>query len=361
MKNWVVTGNLLVVLGLFGLSCQPEKKSRVTQDMPEKLIIASVPKPTYTVGDSIAIQLAQPLSRVAVWWDGASISAPQSVADSLTIGTRGKTVGLHQVVVRGETTGAQSITNTLTVELLSDIIPPEKSYTVQATYPHDTASFTQGLEFYRGRLYESTGLNGKSRLMTIDLPTGKAIQTVSLPNQHFGEGITVVNNKIYQLTWTSGLCFRYKPDFTLEKTLVYHTQGWGLTHQDSTLILSDGSNKLYFYTPELVKLKELSVYDDKGPVVNLNELEYVNGCVFSNIWQTNRIVQIDAASGKVVAYLNMERILPPSIDPKENVLNGIAYNPQEKALFVTGKNWPTLLKIQLKEPIKTTKNPLASR
>jgi glutamine cyclotransferase len=193
--------------------------------------------------------------------------------------------------------------------------------------------------------------------MKVDLSSGAIIQSVPLPNQYFGEGITIVNDRIYQLTWTSGQCFRYTTDLVLEKTFAYHTQGWGLTHRDTTLIISDGSNRLSHYSPNFRKIGETVVYDDQGPVMNLNELEYVNGYILANVWQTNRIVQIDLKSGKVVGELLVDPNLPTGINTKENVLNGIAHRPGENALYITGKNWPTLFKLQVKQLFKASLQP----
>jgi glutamine cyclotransferase len=194
--------------------------------------------------------------------------------------------------------------------------------------------------------------------MKIDLLTGSMLQSISLPAPYFGEGITIVNNHIYQLTWTSGQCFQYSMDMTLKKTHAYHTQGWGLTHQDSTLIVSDGSNRLFFYTPSFQKTGELMVYDNQGPVMNLNELEYIDGYVLANVWQTNRIVQIDLKSGKVIGELMIDPSLQPGVDSKENVLNGIAHRASESALYITGKNWPTLYKIKVKGLFKPEGKPV---
>ena len=259
---------------------------------------------------------------------------------------------MHQLLVSGVTSASASFSDTLNLEMWSDIVPENIAYSVLKTYPHQPTSFTQGLEFYKGVLYESTGLNGQSNLMQVDVQTGAIRKSVPLANQYFGEGLTIVNDKIYQLTWTSGVCFRYNMNFSLDRTFTYHTQGWGLTHRDTTLILSDGSNKLFFLSPTVQPLGELNVYDNKGPVKNLNELEYVDGYVFANVWQTNRIVQIDIKTGKVVGNLNMEAILPKTIDTNENVLNGIAYLPTENAFYITGKKWPTLFTLRLKPAAK---------
>ncbi|MVM30050.1 glutamine cyclotransferase [Spirosoma sp. HMF4905] len=342
----------IILLSVSVLTCKQNNEKTKTPVDDVKQPIASLSKTTYTLGDTIAIQLSQPLSEATVSLDDIGTPIIQKSANALSIHTGSEKLGLHQLVVRGKTANKTVSSDTLSVEFWSDVNPRSVSYTVLKTLPHQASSFTQGLEFHNGVLYESTGLNGQSKLMQIDLPTGSILKSVPLANQYFGEGITIFNDRIYQLTWTSGVCFRYTMDFALEKTFSYPTQGWGLTHTDSVLIQSDGSNKLYFLSPDFQRKGELFVYDNMGPVMNLNELEYVNGYVYANIWQTNRIVQIDIKSGKVVGNLNMEGILPTNIDTKVNVLNGIAFQPTENAFYVTGKNWPTLTKIQLKSKEK---------
>jgi len=341
-----------LLIGLFCLACQPAKKTDHPTETPTEPAITALFKTTYILGDTISIQLSQPLTNVTVTADSNSAAVIQQTDNTLLVSSAASTIGLHQLIVNGVTATKKSVADTLNVELWSDIIPATRQFSVLKTFPHQSGSFTQGLEFYKGNLYESTGLNGQSKLMQVDLKTGSILKSTALPNQFFGEGITIVDNKIYQLTWTSGQCFRYTMDFVPDKTLTYHTQGWGLTHHDQTLILSDGTNKLYFLTPDFQIKGQISVYDHKGPIMNLNELEYVDGYVYANIWQTNRIVQIDVTSGKVVGNLNMEAILPAGVDTKEHVLNGIAFQPQENAFYITGKNWPTLTKIQLKNKEK---------
>lgn len=341
---------LIALLGLSVLTCKQKKETTTTTE-DTKQPIASLTKSTYTLGDTITIQLSQPLSEATVSLDDVGSPLVQKSAKSLSIHSGSEKIGLHQLIVRGKTANNKVNADTLSVEFWSDVNPRTITYTVLKTYPHQASSFTQGLEFYKGALYESTGLNGQSKLMQIDLTTGSTIKSVPLDNQYFGEGITILNDRIYQLTWTSGVCFQYTMDFKLAKTFAYPTQGWGLTHTDSTLIQSDGSNKLYFLSPDFQRKGTLAVYDNMGPVMNLNELEYVNGYVYANVWQTNRIVQIDIKTGKVVGNLNMEGIRPTNID-KENVLNGIAFQPTENAFYVTGKNWPTLTKIQFKNKDK---------
>ena len=354
---------LLLLTGLLTVACQKKKPAEPTAVDQPTPAIASLTKTTYAVGDTILIQLSQPIGQPKVTVDAEVSPVFRQTGNSLAIGYTGGKTGMHQLVVSGVTSTSMSFSDTLTLDMWSDIVPENVQFSVLKTYPHQETSFTQGLEFYKGVLYESTGLNGQSNLMQVDVQTGAIRKSVPLANQYFGEGITIVNDKIYQLTWTSGICFRYTMDFRLDKTFTYPTQGWGLTHRDTTLILSDGSNRLFFLSPGFQRLGELSVYDNKGPVRNLNELEYVNGFVFANVWQTNRIVQIDVKTGKVVGNLNLEPILPRSIDTDENVLNGIAFQPAENAFYVTGKKWPTLIKLRLKpagnERILANRNSLA--
>ncbi|MEZ0541671.1 glutaminyl-peptide cyclotransferase [Fibrella arboris] len=337
----------LCLFGLLFFGCQEKKPTEAPAGTELQPAVATLAKTGCQPGDSLTIQLGQPLAQLAVFWDGAIVLTKPVAQDSLRVMAAGKKVGRHQLIVQGVLVNKERSCDTLSVELWSDVKPPQLTYAVRQTYPHQTSSFTQGLEFDQGTLYEGTGLNGQSKLMKVDLRTGTIQQAVSLPEQYFGEGITVVGKYVYQLTWTSGQCFRYTKELVQEQTFTYHTQGWGLTHRDTTLIMSDGSNRLTFYTPTLQRTGELAVYDDKGPVVNLNELEYINGYVLANVWQTNRIVQIDLATGKVVGELQMDAMLPAGINTKENVLNGIAYRPEEGALYVTGKNWPSLFKLQV--------------
>lgn len=338
----------LVLIGLLSTACQQKTKTETSE--PPITVLA---QPAYQLGDTLSIQLSTALSQVSVQWDNLQAIPDQPIDNSLNLSSKGKTIGLHQLIVNGTTAAKEPVHDTLTVELWSDIKPQQLTYSVLQTYPHQASSFTQGLAFYKGVLYEGTGLNGQSKLMKIDVKTGSILQSVPLPEEYFGEGITVVNDRIYQLTWTSGRCFRYTMDMTLEKTFTYHTQGWGITHRDTTLIVSDGSNRLSLYSLDFQKTGELVVYDDKGPVMNLNELEYVNGYILANVWKTNRIVLIDPVSGKVIGELNIDPTLPKGIDTKENVLNGIAYQGTENALFITGKNWPSLFRIQVNGLLQT--------
>jgi glutaminyl-peptide cyclotransferase len=226
------------------------------------------------------------------------------------------------------------------------------SYGVRAQWPHDPEAFTQGLVIHNGKLYESTGQEGHSWVGVIDVNTGKPEKKVDLPAEYFGEGITILNNKIYQLTWTSKIGFVYDlKTFKRIGSFDYTTAGWGLTHDTKNLIMSDGSNKLtYLDTVSLKPVKSVAVTDDNGPVDQLNELEYIEGYVFANIWQTNQIVKIDPQTGKVVGKLDLSQLARDAQmrSPRVDVLNGIAYHPTTKMMLVTGKYWPMTYVIQLR-------------
>ncbi|HWB27733.1 MAG TPA: glutaminyl-peptide cyclotransferase [Chitinophagaceae bacterium] len=235
--------------------------------------------------------------------------------------------------------------------------PPAIGYTIIKTYPHDTSSYTEGLFWLNNALWESTGNYGSSELRKNNLATGKPERMVKLDKQYFGEGISVINNKLYQLTYKEKTVFVYDTaTFKKVKEFEWVTgEGWGMTHNDSELIISNGSSNLYFVDPETFKIKRITgVTDNYGPVTYLNELEYVDGSVYANIWQTNTIVKIDPVTGKVTGKMDMAGLLDKNGMPEPdewyeegNVLNGIAYDPAKKSFYVTGKDWPAVFEIKL--------------
>ena len=233
---------------------------------------------------------------------------------------------------------------------------PVFGYRVLAAYPHDPQAFTQGLVYYQGDFYEGTGLRGRSSLRKVDLETGNVLQIRHLPDQYFGEGVTLFDDRLYQLTWQSHIGFIYdRASFDLLATFQYPTEGWGLTHNGRELIMSDGSATLFFLDPQTLHLlHQIQVRDENGPVRRLNELEYIDGEVYANIWQTDRIARIDPETGRVLAWIDLTGLLPPEDRPGANVLNGIAWDEEGERLFVTGKLWPKLFQIELTPPVYKT-------
>ncbi|MBN1993825.1 MAG: glutaminyl-peptide cyclotransferase [Anaerolineae bacterium] len=224
------------------------------------------------------------------------------------------------------------------------------TYKIINTYPHDPDAFTQGLVYVDGFLYEGTGRYGQSTLRKVELETGAVLQRIAVPAELFGEGIVIFDGQIIQLTWQSWMGFVYdQEDFTLLKTFFYPTEGWGITHDGQRLMMSDGTATLYFWDPTtLAEIGRVEVYDGHGPVVRLNELEYINGEVYANVWQINRIARINPETGRVLGWIQLDGLLTAAdLSQPVDVLNGIAYDAENDRLFVTGKLWPKLFEIEL--------------
>jgi glutamine cyclotransferase len=237
-----------------------------------------------------------------------------------------------------------------TVSSIPLVLDPQMTYEVVKVFPHDPVSFTQGLIFLDGMLYESSGLYGESSLRKVDLETGEVQRITLLPDEVFGEGLTNWDETLVQLTWREGVGYVYnREDFSLLTQFNYQTEGWGLTQDGESLIMSDGSATLFFLDPETYAvLSTVQVLDEAAPVTMLNELEYVRGEIFANIWQTDTIVRIDPQTGAVKGWIDLSGLLPEEErTPATNVLNGIAYDPATDRLFVTGKLWPKLYEIRL--------------
>ena len=250
-------------------------------------------------------------------------------------------------------TTATILVLSLTVYILLSNNPVDKptqyTCTVVNEFPHDTNAFTQGLVIDNGVLYEGTGLNGHSSLRRVDLETGEVLQLYNLSNEFFGEGITVFGDKIIQLTWLSHKGFVYnKNSFELIRNFNYTTEGWGITHNGTHLIMSDGTANLYFLDPEtFVRVGQISVSDAGSLVTRLNELEYVKGEIYANVFLEEKIAVINPQTGNVRAWIDLTGIAATENTGGEKVLNGIAYNADQHRLFVTGKMWAHLYEILL--------------
>ena len=227
---------------------------------------------------------------------------------------------------------------------------PVYTYEIKNTYPHDRAAFTQGLVFRDGFLWESTGQYGSSSLRQVELQTGRVVKSVPVSREFFAEGMTIFGGKVYQLTWQEKRAFVYDAkDFRRVGEFRYAGEGWGLTHDGESLVMSDGTSTLRFLDPETFAVRRaLRVVDGNRPVEQLNELEYVRGEIFANVWQEDRVARIDPQTGQVTGWIDLRGLLSAS-DARgdEDVLNGIAYDEQSDRLFVTGKLWPKLFEIRL--------------
>lgn len=231
---------------------------------------------------------------------------------------------------------------------------PTYTYEIVRGYPHDPGAFTQGLVYHQGVFYESTGLNGQSSLRKVEIETGRVLQKIDVPAQFFAEGLALFNGRLHQLTWQNRRGFIYDLNsFNLLNTFEYTGEGWGLAHDGTSLILSDGTDQIRYLDAGDFRVRAtIRVHDNGRPITLLNELEYIKGEIYANVWQTDRIARIDPKTGRVTAWVNLSGLLSPEdrAGRSVDVLNGIAYDEAADRLFITGKYWPKLFEIKLKLP-----------
>ena len=314
-------------------------------------------KNNYVFGEKVTVNVSTKVNNgkiqnVKVYYENQLIkeSSELDFSTEVTINALGEN---HLRVVATKTDGVEN-TRTIPFPVVSDIVPKKYTYRVVNTFPHLRTSYTQGLEYHNGFLYEGTGLYGESKLMKINLSTGNAIQTHHLEDIYFGEGITILNNKIYQITYREQKGFVYNfADFAPVDSFSYASkEGWGLTNDGTNLIMSDGTNALIWLDPnDFSVIKTVKVANHIGEVHNINELEYIDGKILANIYTTELIVEIDVETGKVLSEINLSGILNMYRNPSEPVdyMNGIAYDKANDRLFITGKWWPRLFEIKLVE------------
>ncbi|ARV07725.1 glutamine cyclotransferase [Polaribacter sp. SA4-10] len=313
---------------------------------PKKTTLNKVLKVTLTEKNS------KPVDKVQFFVNGKEVA---SEGNSATINTKDFGVGKHQISALAFFPGKSKKTNN-SFEVLADKAPAIYEYKIINEYPHDTKAYTQGLEYYNGFLYETTGRRGQSTLRKVELETGKVLKKIDLDKKYFGEGMTIVNDKIIWLTWQNKKGFIYNLDtFELEKEFSYtkSEEGWGLTHNETELIKSDGSHKIWFLNAETKEEKRaIQVYTNKYALDDLNELELINGKIYANKYQQNAIVIIDPNTGIVEGIANLKNLKKEmektqKLVPQDEVLNGIAFDKENNRLFVTGKNWGKLFEIEL--------------
>lgn len=293
--------------------------------------------------------LAAPVSPLALPATGTlPATNTESISASLTPSLTGPVTATETTSATSASSITESSQSTTTMVLIGTGLK-QYGYKVVATFPHDPAAYTEGLQYVDGEMFESTGLYGKSTLRRVDLKSGKVEQSIDLDPQYFGEGIQVLGDHIYQLTWQSHIAFLYdRKTLKVLDTYKYPTEGWALTYDGKDLWMSDGSSTLYRRDPKTFEvIDQIRVHDGDTPVQLLNELEYIKGSIWANVWQTNEIVIIDPSSGLVTGRIDLTGLLPADQAAGAEVLNGIAYDAKEDRIFVTGKFWPTLFQIEL--------------
>jgi len=325
-----------------------EPSASLTLPLGEEIrLVLSVPD-TVTV-DSVQVFMGGELKLNI---PGSSLGESQEDYEFM-LSTEGEYTGKSGLRLRLFFAGGGSENHSRQLTFLSDVVPLEFSYQVVKEYPHDVSAYTQGLEYVDGEIYEGTGNYGTSSLRRVSLETGEVDKQRDLDQSLFGEGITVLGERIYQLTYKSQVGFIYDKETFQEIQKVYYQnkEGWGMTNNGEELIMSDGTNIIYFLDPEMFTInRQIEVYHNEGPANSLNELEYINGKLWANRYFTDEIVIIDPETGKVEGRINLKGILKASDRrPTTDVLNGIAWDSKNERLFVTGKFWPKLFEIRIRE------------
>jgi glutaminyl-peptide cyclotransferase len=350
----------VLILIVFFTSCvlvncaQSSKKTR----KPVTSINIIRKNSNHTIGERITVNLKVKvkdgaLRNTELLLDGKSLIVSDKTEFSFVIDTKNLTVGTHYLKTIALTSDGTSGENYLDFLLISDIVPLKYGFRVIKSYPHNIERFTEGLEIKNGYLYEGTGQEGSSAIYKTDVSNWKLCNQYKLNNEYFGEGITILNGKLYQLTYKTQIGFvRNLETFEVIKSWNFkNEQGWGLTNDGTDLIMSDGTDFICYLDPEsLTEIKRIQVCNHKGVVQNLNELEYINGEIWANVWTTDNIVRINPETGKIVGEIDLTGLLSPHlINPKipVDVLNGIAYDNDKQKIYVTGKLWPKIFEIEI--------------
>ena len=341
---------IIILLALNIASCGDRDKEKNYFSFDENNL-----KPLYQATDKVDLALLnsknKTIDSVAYFVNDKRISSVKGNG-KFTLDLSGKKLGYQNVKAlvyfEGDTISAQT-----RVEVASGIVPKLLKYTIVKTYNHDVNAFTEGFEFFRDTLIESTGLNGKSYFAKIDYKTGNAYKKITIDQQYFGEGITVINNKIFQLTWQNETGFIYDAN-TLKKLKTFtfdkKVEGWGMTNDGKNIYQSDGTEKIWTMNPETQKLTDfINVYTNDSKIKSVNELEWINGKIYSNIWEKDAIAVINPKTGAVEAVLNLSALRAKVTNKEAGVLNGIAYNKKTNTIFVTGKNWNKMFEIKVSE------------
>jgi glutaminyl-peptide cyclotransferase len=312
-------------------------------------IATDTPKNTIALGKTLKLSLKNPnnleITSVSFSLNNKPIDETFTL-ENIKLGTQTITAK-----VTYEETSEEVTTNII---VLNNQSPKIYSYKIINTYPHDITSYTQGLEFYKGELYESTGQYGESKLRKVDYKTSEVLKNFNLPNQYFGEGLTILNDKIYQLTWQEGIGFVYDVN-TFEKTSSFKygksKEGWGLCNDGTYLYKTDGTDKIWMLnTTNLTEEDDIQIYTNSGKIGSLNELEWINGKIYANIYQRNGVAIINPNNGAVEGIVDFSPLKALVTQHQGlDVLNGIAYNPETKTLFVTGKRWDKLFEVEVFE------------
>lgn len=349
MKNYNFLS--IILLGITLASCGNEKKG----ENSIFTIDNSTFKAQYQPQESLKLAILNPNEKTVdsiIYYVNDKKIASKKGLDKLTFELKDQKLG-YQNIKALVYFGGENSEATARIELVSNVQPKLLKYKIVNTFPHDTASFTEGLEFYKDTLYESAGLYKKSKLLKTDYKTGKIFKSLKLDDKYFGEGITFINNKLYQLTWQEKTGFIYNADtWKLEKTFAYDKdiEGWGMTNDGKYIYQTDKTEKIWKMDPNTQKMIDyINVYSGDSKIKSVNELEWINGKIYTNVWQKDAIAVVNPNNGAVEGILDMSGLRKLVNVTPEDYLNGIAYNPKTKTIFITGKNWNKMFEITVLE------------
>ncbi|NRA91280.1 MAG: glutaminyl-peptide cyclotransferase [Psychroserpens sp.] len=334
---------IIIILAIVLVACRDSEQTK-----PNLSISTNTNGNVITFGNSILFSLSNP--------DQLNINSEVYTIDGKEIDSnllKNISLGVHEVIAKVDVDGVVHEFSTF-ITIVNNELPKIYGYKIINTYPHDITSYTQGLEFYNDTLYESTGQYGESKLRKLDYKSGTVLKNIDLPNQYFGEGLTILDGKVYQLTWQEKTGFVYDIS-TLEKISSFYygksKEGWGICNDGSQLYKSDGTENIWLLNPEtLVEEWKIQVYTNKGKIIGINEMEWINGKIYANRYQKNGVAIINPKNGAVEGVIDFSPLRSQVTQhPGLDVLNGIAFNPKTNTIFVTGKRWDKLFEVEVFE------------
>lgn len=346
----------LIILSSVLHRCAGEEENPIIDPKIPAAVVMESPThdQQFVAGDDIAVKFqvndAAKVNNLKILLDNQIIAENiESKGQTISVSTSESRVGFVNLQLTYTDENGKPHQDTRRVILFSDIVPSAKTVVIINKYPHLNTSYTQGLEFYNGNLYESTGQYGTSFIAEVDLKTGVHKRNLSLDSKYFGEGITILNDTIYQITYQSGICKVYDLAFNYIKEYNYSGEGWGLCNNGESLIMTNGSSEVVWRNSQTFEItKKLDIFSNDTDLNQLNELELINGNLYANIYMDNRIVEIDTTNGKVISFIDCSALVSDGQVVGADVLNGIAHNPETAKTYLTGKLWPTLYEVTFK-------------
>jgi glutamine cyclotransferase len=358
MKRLLPLLVILVATTFIWVGCKGDEPTDDPIDKPVKKVVpAQLVSPfnedQFTIGQSIEVEIkinaAEGITNLELYVNDTLHSTDLAVENQMiSIPTDSLSkVGWNKILLTYTDADGKARSDYRKIVFFSSISPDELDATIVNTYAHDKGSYTQGLEFYQGSLFEGTGQYNRSLLAEVDLATGTQIRSLELDGSIFGEGITILNDTIFQITYKAQTCFIYDMDFNEIGQYQYDGQGWGLCNDGENLIMSNGDSEIVWRDPASFKVvKTIQIFDDQQSVGNLNELELIDGYLYMNIYQDTKIAKVDTATGAILAYINCDDVVDDAREIGNDVLNGIAYNPATGKTYITGKLWSKLYEVK---------------